>query len=238
MRLMLTRPMADAASLAEQAARLGHDVVLAPMISIEPLPASLPAADGFDALALTSANGVRALWAAMADAAVAVRFMALPAYAVGPQTAAALTACGWPEVHQAAGDVAALATRIAADAPSRVLHIAGTHLAGDLAAALQVANIVYNKAVLYEALAAEEFTMAAAAALTDPLEPVEAVLFYSQRSAKIFCHLYTALSVPDGVAKPLAFCLSPAIADVMHQAGFETRIAATPEGEAMLDLLR
>ena len=246
MRVLLTRPLTDAVPLAEQLAQRGHDVVLAPMIRIEPTQASLPSPDGYGALALTSANGVRALMAALPDANTAAAWQALPAYAVGPQTAAALRACQWPIIHQAAGDVSALAGRIIADRnaattaqkTTKILHIAGTHRAGDLAAALAAQHIGCDKAVLYEAIAAEGFDLPAQAALDDADDPITAVVLYSQRSAEIFIRLYAAYEQAQAATgkKPCAYCLSPAIAELCQTAGFETRIAATPDGPAMLQL--
>ena len=142
----------------------------------------------------------------------------------------------WPAVKQAAGDVAALAALIAADHPrdgGAVLHIAGTHRAGDLNDALQAAGLTAGRAVLYEAVPADGLTAAAAAALTDADDAPDAVLLYSQRSAKIFLALHSALA---GAAKPAAYCLSPAIAELMQAAGFETRTAAAPDNDGMLAL--
>jgi hypothetical protein len=121
MRLLVTRPAMDAAALADLLAAQGHDVLISPMIHIELNAVELPDATAHGGLALTSANGVRALMAHLAQLPNAQRdaqmaaWAARPAFAVGPQTAAALQAAGFQNIHQADGDVDALIDLIVAD---------------------------------------------------------------------------------------------------------------------------
>ena len=84
-----------------------------------------------------------------------------PVFAVGPQTAAAAQAAGFTVIHQAAGELAALAHLIDAhyDAALPVLHIAGRHRSGDLAALLDEKAVPAQRAVLYRAEAAEALAM-------------------------------------------------------------------------------
>lgn len=242
MRLLVTRPAANAVVLAEKLATQGHDVVISPVIEIYPTDTPLPdnQAGGFAALALTSANGVQALAAKLAACARPEDWRHLPAYSVGPQTATALKAYGWADVRQADGDVEALARLIATThkrADGAVLHVAGRDRAGDLAAALRAANIECRLANLYVAEPAEALSPAAAAALADTQEPVDGVLLYSQRSAKLFLALTQSLTQSlILVEKPTAFCLSPVIGEMMHAAGYATKIAATPDEAGMLAL--
>ena len=254
MRILLTRPMADAMTLAEPLAAQGHDVLLSPVIDIEPrahplsenLSGLLPKADNIAALALTSVNGVRALAACLQDADIFAQWRDKPAFAVGPQTAAALAALKWPLVHQAGGDVAALAACIIDKAAEinfqkygAVLHIAGRHQAGRLQETLQAANIACEKAVLYEAVAADGFNAATQMALLDEEEPVDAVIVYSQRSAELFCRFFHELqqTADKPVLKPMAICLSPPIAAFMQEQGFICHSAATPDSAAVLQLV-
>lgn len=241
MRFLITRPVANAAVLAEKLAAQGHDSIISPVIEIYPAETPLPEnAAAYAALALTSANGVHALAAkCLPDAALRASWQALPAFAVGPQTAAALKAYGWQNIYEAGGDVETLAALIVAttsefdrtDKP--VLHVAGRDRAGNLKAMLAGENIACDLAMLYEAEAADALSPAAVAALADGDEPVDAVLLYSQRSAKLFVALSAALPMAQ---KPTAYCLSPAIAEMLQAAGFETRTAAYPEEAAMLAL--
>lgn len=243
MRLLLTRPLADAVPLAELLAGQGHDVVVSPLINIElETQAPMPPVDAHGALAFTSANGVRALraqWQAQGTRADEVAaWRQLPVFAVGAQTAAAAQAAGFATIHQATGEVTALAALIAAHhaAALPVLHIAGRHRAGDLAALLDEKAVPAQRAVLYHAAAAEAFTDAARAALCDGDAPIDAVLLYSQRSAAIFLALYAALP-PHQAPRPTAYCLSQPIADTLIEAGFAARAPADADAAALLGLL-
>ena len=258
MRLLVTRPAMDAAALADLLAPPGHDVLIPPLLHIDLHAVELPAAPAHARLALTRANGVRALMAHLAPlpnaqrAAPMAAWPARPAFAVGPQTAAAFQAAGFQNIHQADGDVDALIDLIVADyeaddavddeADLPLLHIAGRDRAGDLVAGLQAQNIACGRAVLYRAEAAPNFTPATAAALGDAQEPVEGVVIYSQRSADIFCALYAALADElaqreAAIAPPTAFCLSEAIAAQMRAAGFEAFAPPRPDSAALLALL-
>jgi uroporphyrinogen-III synthase len=85
-------------------------------------------------------------------------------------------------------------------------------------------------------VAAEALTPMAEFALSDPQAPLEGVLLYSKRSAQIFLSLYRAHIGEESQAKPVAYCLSPPIAEKMQSAGFDTRTAQTPDNQAMLAL--
>lgn len=264
MRLLVTRPMLDAVPLAEALATRGHDVLISPLIELSASQATLPPVETIGGLALTSANGVRALVAACPTAAVLATWQALPAFAVGPQTADCLAAHDWQHIRTAGGDVDKLAALIAAHwaagrsddksdhhaAEKPILHIAGRDRAGDLAAALTAANVANQRVVLYRADAATDFTTAARAALTDDNEPVDGVLVYSARSAAIFLQLYHQLAQAaesaqaptksigskSAARRPLIYCLSDAVAAPFRAQGFETLSAAEPTQDAMLAL--
>ena len=240
MRLLITRPAANAAVLAEKLAAQGHNIIISPVIDIFPTDTPLPkSADAFAALALTSANGVHALATrCLNDQALRAAWQSLPAYAVGPQTAATLKAYGWPHILQADGDVDSLASLIVEkiSSPKKpILHLAGRDRAGNLQAALAAENIACDLVMLYEAEPAEVLSPAAEAALSDAEEPIDGVLIYSQRSARLFIALCAPISM---VHKPLAYCLSPAIAEIMQAAGFETRTAAQADEASMLVLTK
>ena len=171
-------------------------------------------------LAFTSANGVRAFQPFAAPA------RHLPAYGVGPQTAAALSAAGFSNVHIAGGDVTSLARTITDDCPEGpVLHISGRDQAGDLAATLKAAGCEARRAVLYEARAATELPPAALTALRD--NALDGVILYSKRSAEIFYRLAGAANLDASL--PQAFCLSAGVAEIARAAGAQTHVAEFPD---------
>lgn len=88
MRIVVTRPPAQAAPLVERLEALGHDVVQCPLIEIEPLPgAEAVDVSGYDWVVVTSANGAEQLLARARGPLPRVA-------AIGPGTAAALRARG------------------------------------------------------------------------------------------------------------------------------------------------
>jgi uroporphyrinogen III methyltransferase / synthase len=83
MKVVVTRPRAQAAPLVERLERLGHEVVVCPLIEIEPTGPPAVEASGYEWAIVTSANAAREL---------ARRMRAAPAKiaAIGPGTASAL----------------------------------------------------------------------------------------------------------------------------------------------------
>ena len=61
MRVVVTRPLAQAASLAEALERAGHEVVVCPLIDVEPVDDEAIDLAPYDWLIVTSANGAREL---------------------------------------------------------------------------------------------------------------------------------------------------------------------------------
>lgn len=142
-RLLILRPEPAAGRTADKAARLGFDVLRLPLFAPLPLDWAAPSAEGFDALLLTSANTVRLAGPQLAG------YRALPTYAVGATTAAALQDAGFAAVTQGEGDASAIAARIAADGHRAVLHLAGTMVAPMEAGPLRLTRIaVYTMASL------------------------------------------------------------------------------------------
>ena len=114
MKIVLTRPRAAARDLARRLEKLGHEVVVCPLIAIEPLGDDPVDVRSYDWVVVTSANGAKEL---------ARRMKGRPRHvaAIGPGTAAALRQVGIepnlvPRISTQEGLVAELP-----DAPGRVL---------------------------------------------------------------------------------------------------------------------
>jgi uroporphyrinogen III methyltransferase / synthase len=87
----VTRARAQASALAARLRALGAGVVEAPAIRIEPLAGEAPDVSAYDLVCLTSANGVRLLFARLREAGRDARALAgATVAAIGPGTAAAL----------------------------------------------------------------------------------------------------------------------------------------------------
>ena len=231
MKLLVTRPREDAATLIEAARARGLEPVLEPLLRIRFHADAAPALAGVQALLFTSANGVRAFAASSAE-------RRLPALAVGDATARAAGAAGFAAVASAGGDVESLVRLVVArHAPDAgaLLHAAGREVAGDLAGRLADAGFTMRRAVLYSAEAATELTAPTRAALNAGL--LDLALFFSPRTAATFARL-AAADFPARGDGPVALCLSQAVAAALAGPSWRgLRVAAAPTQAALLAAL-
>lgn len=230
--MLITRPTIDAAPVAERLRRAGIDSQIEPLLDIRFYADRCPDLDGVQALLFTSANGVRAFAAATDD-------RSLPVYAVGDATARAARSLGFECVESAGGDVADLAslakTRLDPDS-GRLLHVAGSAVAGDLAGALSEAGFAVERVVLYESRTAKVLSAELAAALDDGA--LDGVLFFSPRTAATFVNLMDQAGRRDVFKSLEAFCLSPAVKDAVTGAPWRAcHVASSPTQDALLALV-
>ena len=233
MRVLVTRPQPEAGAFAARLAAAGHEALVDPVIRIHEHPDALPDLGAYGGLVFTSANGVRAF-------AAATPTRALPVFAVGTASGAAARAAGFAKVAVATGDVTRLGDLIVAASPAgRLLHIAGEIVAGDLAGRLAEAGIALDRAVLYEARPATALGGATRAALEPgAASPLDAVTFFSPRTAVLFGELLAGEGLGLAATRLAAICLSAAVADAARAPGYaRIAIAARPTAEAMLDAL-
>ena len=230
MRVMITRPRADAEALAALLAERGIESFIEPLLEIIPRPDPMLDFDDVQAVLLTSANGARAL-----GTATGRRDLAL--YAVGPATAAAAREAGFSSVATAGGDVKALAELVETECDSSagaLLHVSGSAVAGDLAGRLNAAGFLTRRAVLYEARPAVTLSDAAVAALSRG--EIDAVLLFSPRTARSFVRLSHRASLD--LRRLRALCLSPAVANEAEAAPWgAVAVAEQPDQDALLALI-
>lgn len=231
MRILITRPAHDAARTAERLKARGHEGVIDALITIEPLPFE-PVSGAFDAVAVTSANALRAMGPKLPAA-----LRSLPLFAVGAQSAEAAREAGFGKVSVGKGDVLALAKTVADELPSgaRVLYLAGSERAHDLAEMLTHEEIKTETRIAYRAVPATRLHENTCALLRSG--GIDAVLHYSPRSAEIFLALVTKAGLVSGARGIRHLCLSDAVAAPLARAGFEVRAAARPEEDALFALL-
>jgi uroporphyrinogen-III synthase len=226
MRVLVTRPREDGVAIAARLSAMGHAPLLAPLLEPVFEAGAEPDFSGVQAILCTSANGVRAL----------VRRSArrdLPVFAVGPQTSAEARDAGFADVRNADGDARALARQAAHWAsPDRgaLLHVCGEDSNGGLAQDLEGSGFGVRRAVLYRMEAAPVLPAPARGALA--AGDVDAALFFSPRSARIFHEL--AKGLPLGRVTALA--ISPVTAEALRGFG-QVRVAAQPNQDALLALL-
>ncbi|MBP2301721.1 uroporphyrinogen-III synthase [Azospirillum picis] len=237
-RLLVTRPLEDAAPLVRRLRALGHDSVIEPMLSIVPVEGPEPDLSNVQALLFTSANGVRAY-------AKRTSRRDRPVHAVGDATARAARDAGFPEIDSASGDVYALAERVRLQrdpAGGTLLHVAGSKVAGDLAGLLGASGFTVQRSVMYDAVPSRRLSEATATFLRT--SSIGGVLFFSPRTARSFVRLLAEAGLVDCCRTVDAFCLSPAVAEAARTYGDggvtpwrSVRVASRPEQDALLELL-
>jgi uroporphyrinogen-III synthase len=233
-RLLVTRPEADGESTAAALRRLGHAVILAPLLRIEALADIDVGAGPFAGLAITSRNAIAALGAQQRR-----DLAALPVFAVGDRSAESARAFGFTDVASAGRDVAALARVIATRLPASelpLLYLAGEDRAGDLADALAAHGVQVRTVVAYRAVLADALPETAARTLA--ASEIDGVLHFSRRSAEAYLACSRRAGLTEDALAPVQYCLSAQVAEPLVAAGAaEIRLAERPEEPALLELL-
>jgi uroporphyrinogen-III synthase len=233
MRVLITRPEREAATLAAALVERGHTPVVAPLFELRLLA---PPADFSSTLAsaqavlLTSANGARALAEATEQRGVKI-------YAVGDTTASTAEGLGFSRVTSASGDGAALAELIATQVDAKagpLLHVAGNEVAVDFTETLGPRGYDVQRVVLYEAREAEALPDSARAALQ--ARALDAIAFFSPRAASTFAKLVSDAGLTDALSATSAVAISPAAATPLEGLNFRQIVAAArPTRQAVLD---
>ena len=224
MRLLVTRPEADAARTADALRARGLEVVVAPLLRIEPVNAEF--GGPFDALLMTSANAARAV----ATHPRAGELFSLPCLTVGDRSAEAARAAGFTRVESADGalpDLVRLVTQRHTN--GRLLYLAGEDRAGEFSSH----GVAVETAVVYRAVAVEQLPPDVARAQLD------GVLHYSRRSAATLLRLAEKAGALNAVLGLAHYCLSAEVAAPLRAAGAQwIAVAASPTESALLTLLK
>jgi uroporphyrinogen-III synthase len=232
LRALVTRPRAEAEELAQALAERGIEARIEPLLDIHYRDAPMPDLAGVQAILCTSANGVRALARLSSEREV-------PLFAVGDATAAWGRTEGFTRVESAGGNVEDLA-RLVRDRlrpeTGRVLHVAGSEIAGDLAGMLRDHGFVMDRAVLYEARPTAALSAPTVRALAAGI--VDFVLFFSPRTAATFVGLVERAEITDALRAVTAISISAAADTALGGAVFRERyIAEAPTQAALLSAL-
>jgi uroporphyrinogen-III synthase len=235
MRLLITRPEADAASLRTALIERGLEVTLAPLLEVSFLPPCELELAGVQAVIATSRNALRAL----KPLPLLARARRLPLFAVGPATAAEGRALGFSVVLTGAGTAQELVTHIVAvadPAAGLLLQLAGDAQAIDLKAELEAHGFRIVRRVVYR--------MQAAAALSEDVVEqlatgaIDGVVLMSPRTAAIYASLMRRQGLVSVARRLQHFCLSQATCERLSQLGaVPAAVAARPRLEEVLALI-
>jgi uroporphyrinogen-III synthase len=220
MHILITRPEADAAPLAAMLQKLGHRVSVEPLLKV--IYHDRPHVDlgGVQALLFTSANGLRAF--ARLDAR-----RDIAAFAVGDATARACREAGFQQIFTAGGDVNQLGRLISEKLKpegGRLIHIAGSAVAGDLQGDLASLGFDVAREIFYETVTATELSSATLEKIAQG--QIDLILFYSPRTAATFADLISRHQAEPYLGKIIAACLSNSVKDVLHLLPWQRIVAA------------
>tara|TARA_R110002124_G_scaffold109676_7_gene262806 strand:- start:444 stop:1187 length:744 start_codon:yes stop_codon:yes gene_type:complete len=228
-RMLVTRPEPDAQSTLARLQALDIEGVTAPLMERITLDVSLPPADGFAAVVLTSANAVRTL----VDRNVVEQYAHLPVLAVGDRTARDAEAAGFARVSSAAGAFADLVNAIGLSGlKGPLFYPTGKHQSADLAKAVAPMGVMVATAKVYDMVAITALPAHVLAALGDG--GIDAVLVYSRRTAEVFAQLAQSLDRAQRQALGM-LCISEAVAEPLLETHFNRiSLADRPDEEAMM----
>lgn len=213
--LVLLRPQPGNDATAGRARALGLAVVQIPLFEIEAVaPTALPD-ETFDALLLTSANGVRH------GADLLARFADRPLFAVGETTAQAARALGHPAVIVGGGDARSTIPLILAAGHGTMLHIGGAETRP-----FDPLGLIIHRQTVYRSI---ERPADAVQPLLDPLD--DAVLaVHSPRAGRRLA----ALVEPARRAHLHVVAISPAALESCGAGWASTNSADRPDDTALL----
>ena len=223
MRILLTRPEADARKSAQALGAEGFETLIAPLFEIAATGARKPDGD-FTSLLATSAHAFDAEMSNVSS---------LPMHVVGERTAEAAQRKGF-HVTQIAADGESLARMIGQGA-TRFLYLAGRERRPELEAHLTQQGHRVTPWIVYETKSAQQFPAQAQAALA--AGRIDAVLHFSTRSAALFRTLAQKAGLERQALAPAQIAISTRAARELDGAEHIT-IARTPDLAGLISALK
>lgn len=238
MAVLVTRPHPDNEATARALKERGFAVVLAPMLRFEPAALFEETGADYAGVLVTSANALRAVEAQLAESGL----LELPLFAVGGHTASEARRLGFAKVISADGDAAKLSGVVRKGVKgkkkqaTRLLYLAGADLSRDLAGDLAADGFEVTTRTTYRMVSLTALSRATRDAFA--ANEVEAVLHYSQRSARAFLDAARADGVEVSALAVPQCCISAHVAAILREAGaMRVLAAASPDENALFGAL-
>lgn len=231
MHILITRPQESAIPLANHLQEQGRQVTIDPLLTFLPIPKAsltLPLLSSFDALVTTSQQAIHCL-------AHLTPERDFPLWCVGGKSASVAKSLGFQNLHTAKGSAQSLVEGLTKALPFQkpLLHISGDIIRLDIVKALRKEGVAAERLIVYETQEATHFSKKTLHALETGV--LDAVLFYSPRTARIFRRLCQAAHLSHKCASLTAFCLSPAIrGEILDLPWKDMKIAKNPSTDDLL----
>jgi len=227
---LVTRPTTEAKPTGEKLEALGHRVYYAPMLKIDPVSFEIP--DESRSLIVTSKNGARFGLANIGDKGRSI-------FAVGEQTAAIARSMGFTNVTVGAGTARKLVPLLlecGIKQKRAYAHLCGNEIAYNISDVLRDEGIDAVNTITYQTMPNRSFNMAVEEAMSEG--KVDAVLFYSPRTATIFEEAISETGHHDWLPLLDAYCLSARVADELMGPWRSVHNAVMPTEKALFGLFK
>lgn len=247
--IWVTRPLPVAERTAESVASLGLRPIVAPLLTIQNLPAMLPATPSAPkGWIFTSRHAPHALRAVLAHQALhnpSIDDMRLlPAWCVGTRTAEAAIAVGFPMAQFMGENGVAMVRRLGPrletmrgdrTRPYELWYAASRTRRHDLNALLKPWEVSVRVLELYESVPATRLPAEAETGLRNGT--LKAVLLYSPETARAFARVVTQSGLDAQLRELTLFCLSEAVANACPKQCAKRIVALHPSEGFMMQSL-
>lgn len=206
MRILITRPSENVSPITYKLLNQGHEVMIDSLIKIIPENPQLPELSSFDAIITTSQQAIRCL-------STLTPQRDFPLWCVGTESAQIAGDLGFKKICTAEGSAKTLIQKLTDSASfpalQKVLYASGDVTRVHLPHILKKKGIKTHHAILYKTQAKTSFSEESYHALQS--RALDAVLFYSPRTAHIFQTLCKESQLEFCYPFLKAFCLSNTI---------------------------
>ena len=226
MRLIITRPEADAKPLSDRLATLGHTGIVLPLLKIMPRASVTLPDTAWQAVCFTSGNGPRALPAN-------AKLQNLPVFTVGQQSLIEAKHNGYVRASAHGGDVNGLSHYIVKHLKPEngpILYVSGAETSGDLQGKLKAAGFTVHREIVYDTVPHVP------EGLAGEISEAQGVLLYSPRTTQHWLSALQKTKLLEDASRLKHFCLSANVAAKLPK-HFDFAVAATPDEGGMLALL-
>ncbi len=230
--ILVTRP---AQAIEEFCAALepeGFETFSEPMLEIVPEDFVCPDLSDYQALIFTSANAVHVFAARCPERDIDV-------YCVGDNTAEQAREYQFNILYNAKGGGEELASLIVSQKGDgrKFLHIRGAHVAKPIDRMLAAEGVQVDTLVVYRAEKVSELSADCISAIKS--SAIEAVTFFSRRTAENFIYLAVNNGLEDDLKNIKALCISERVLEyVRTYAWADTYAAGSPDRKGMLALVK
>src|SRR5579885_1070740 len=232
MRVLITRPAADATELAAALRTHGHEVLFDPLLTTSEEPGSAAALErslpGVQAVVFTSPNGVRAF-------AAASRRRNIPVITLGDATTSAARAARFGEIDSVDGDAEALTNLVVGrlnPLGGALLVVTGAEVGRDLARVLGAAGFSVRRVALYRAEPAQAFSSKVVAGFKSGT--IDAAVFFSPGTATVFARLIAASGFASACEGMTAVVTSQAVGAALKGVSWDNLVVAPAPTQAAI----